>query len=322
MRTRSMVMLMSAVIALTTLQSLPANAGCGCAKPPPPLQLVRPAFASPGDTITLFPPDNRSGQYEVRMGWYRLQSNAVYKRDLADGQYKWQLTVQVPRLSMGPTAIDVKGPGRNFSIASTDFTMMQAPIVLQQSDSETIAKCYSAAVTANHVVLIPLDISAITDHMLFNGLGENYPLLFSASDIMIYNTQGFLMQLLTPDNAGIYAVEDPGNPDSMELTYDRHEFNTYREMHAHTGGYGLDPSDPAWHTDGTYHVDHNHLVLAIKGTVENQGLPPAGQTPNFDFSIVTALADATGGTPTTRTIVWSSSCTATTTTSTTTPSAN
>jgi hypothetical protein len=305
------MLLMSAVIAMATLRSLPANAGCGCAKPPPPLQLVRPAFASPGDTVTFFPPDNRSGQYEVRVGWYRIQRNAVYKRDLADGQYKWQIVVQMPTLPIGPLGIDVKGPGRDFSIPSSDFTMMQRPLALQEADGETIAKCYSAAVTANHVVLIPLDITAITDHMIFNGLGEKYPLLFSASDVMIYNTQGFLMQLLTPNNAAIYAIEDPGDPDSMELTYDRHEFNTYLDMHAHTGGYGLDPSDPAWHTDGTYHVDHNHLVLAIKGTVVNQGLPPAGQTPAFDFSVVTALADVDGGTPVTRTITWSSSCTAT-----------
>jgi len=306
------LMMLSLLSVLAALPTTSADAGCGCAKPPPPASLVRPSFASPGDVVTFFPPDNRSGEYEVRVGDNMIKRNAVWKRDLSDGQYKWQVVVTVPRLPVGPTAIEVKGPGRSFKIASADFTMMQAPIALQQGDGETVAKCYSAAVTADHVVLIPLDITAITDHMIFNGLGENYPLLFSASDVMIYNTQGFLMQLLTTPNAvGIYAIEDPGNPDSMELTYDRHEFNTYREQHSHTGGYGLDPSDSAWHTDGTYHVDHNRLVLAIKGTVENQGLPPAGKTPSFDFSIVTALADTTGATPTVRTIQWSTACEAT-----------
>jgi hypothetical protein len=275
---------------------------------------MRPAFASPGDMLTFFPPDNRAGEYEVRIGDRRIKRDAVYKRDLADGAYKWQVVVPAPQLPPGPRMIEVKGPGRNFEIAATDFTMMQAPIALQQGDGETLAKCYSAAVTAYHVVLIPLDITAITDHMIFNGLGENYPLLFAASDITIYNTQGFLMQLLTPQNAGIYAIEDYGQPDSLALTYDRHEFNTYREQHAHTGGFGLDANDPAWHTDGTYHVDHNHLVLAIRGTVENQGAPAAGKTPNFDFSILTALADTTGGTPTVRTITWSNACGASTTT--------
>jgi hypothetical protein len=297
------------MIAIAGFRSVPAEAGCGCAKPPPPAQLVRPNFASPGDFVTFFPPDNRSGEYEIRALGYKLKKNAVWKRDLADGQYKWQVVVQAPPLPVGPLDIEVKGPGRDFKIPKTDFTMMQAPLALQQGDGETIAKCYSAAVTADHVVLIPLDITAITDHMIFNGLGEGYPLLFGAADVTIYNTQGFLMQLLTtPNAAGIYAIDDPGNPDSMELTYDRHEFNTYREQHAHTGGLGLDPSDPAWHTDGTYHVDHNRLVLAIKGVVENQGAPPAGKTPNFDFSVLTALADANGGTPTVRTITWSTTC--------------
>ncbi len=307
MRIRSLMMV-SALMTTAALRGVPADAGCGCNKPPPPLQVVRPAFASPGDPITLFPPDNKAGNYEVRIADNKIRASAVYKRDLADGTYKWQVVVRAPRLDPGPMAIDVKGPGHDFQVSSADFTMMQAPVVLQQGDGETVATCYSAAVTADHVVLIPLDITAITDHMIFNGLGENYPLLFDASDVMIYNTQGFLMQLLTPQNAGIYAVVDPGDPDSMELTYDRHEFNTYREQHAHVNGLGLDPTDPAWHTDGTYHVDHNRLVLAIRGTVENQGPPPAGKTPNFDLSIVTVLADTDGGTPTVRTIPWSSAC--------------
>ncbi len=303
------LMLLSALTAMAGLRSMPAEAGCGCAKPPPAAALVRPNFASPGDIITVFPPDNRSGEYELRVGDRKVKRNAVWKRDLADGTYKWQVAFPMPQAPMGPTMIEIKGPGRDFRITKDDFTVMQAPIVLEEGDGETIAKCYSAAVTTDHVVLIPLDISAIDDHMIFSGLGENYPLLFDASDVMIYNTQGFLMQLLTTPNAvGIYTIEDPGNPDSMELTYDRHEFNTYRQQHAHTGGYGLDPSDAAWHTDGTYHVDHNRLVLAIRGTVENQGLPPAGKTANFDFSIVTALADANGGTPTVRTIPWSNAC--------------
>jgi hypothetical protein len=85
----------------------------------------------------------------------------------------------------------------------------------------------------------PLDITAITDHMIFNGLSENFPLLFTADDIAIYNSQGFLMQLLTPQNAGIFSIEDPGNPDSFSLTYDRHEFVTYKEQHIHQGNLAL-----------------------------------------------------------------------------------
>lgn len=313
MRPRSLMIMASAIVAMAALRTVPADAGCGCNKPPPTAALVRPAFASPGDTVTLFPPDNRSGEYDVEFknGSKEVKLRdvkAVYKRDLADGRYKWQVVVAAPQLSRGPTSIEVEGPGKDFTVSKSTFTMMQRPLALQEGDGETLAKCYSAAVTADHTVLIPLDISAIDDHMIFNGLGEQYPLLFGAADVTIYNAQGFLMQLLTPQNAGIYAIDDPGNPDSMALTYDRHEFITYREQHAHENGFGLDPKDPAWHVDGTYHVDHDHLVIAIKGNVENQGPPPAGKTPNFDFSIVTALADTTVGPPTTRTITWSNAC--------------
>ena len=115
----------------------------------------------------------------------------------------------------------------------------------------------------------PVDISAISAHMIFSGLAVTYPLLFNAQDIVIYNDQGFLMQLLGPDQS-MYAITDPaGTPNSLELTYDRHEFQTYRDQHAHLGGLGLDPTDPDWRTDGTYHVDHDHLILAIRGVVEN-----------------------------------------------------
>lgn len=306
-------MAMASVVAMAATMTIgggEAEAGCGCAKPPPALTMVRPAFASPGDVVTLFPPDNKPGEYDLKVLGYRLKAKAVYKRDLADGQYKWQIPVVTPALPAGPLEIEVKGPGRDFRIPSSDFTVMQAPLALQQGDTETVAKCYRAAVTANNVVLIPLDISHITDHMIFNGLGEGYPLLFGAADVMIYNTQGFLMQLLTPEQAGIYEIADQGQPDSFALTYDRHEFNTYRADHAHIGGLGLDPLDRAWHTDGSYHVDHDRLVLAIKGTVEGQGPPPAGRTPGFDLRITTALAEENGGTPTTRTIQWGNGCAA------------
>jgi hypothetical protein len=308
MRHRAVLVL--AVLAATLLlPNASAEAGCGCNKPPPAAALVRPAFASPGDAVTFFPPENRSGHYEITFGDApKINADSVWKRDLADGQYKWQVVVRAPSLPPGPVAIKARRGGDRMTLPPSAFTMMQPALALQEGDGETLAKCYSAAVTADHTVLIPLDISAIDDHMIFNGLGEQYPLLFSASDIAIYNMQGFLMQLLTPANAGIFAIDDPGQPDSFELTYDRHEFITYREQHAHTGGFGLDPTDPAWHTDGTYHVDHDHLVIAIKGIVENQGPPAAGKTPSFDLSIVTSLPDTVTGDVTTRTIQWSTAC--------------
>jgi hypothetical protein len=304
--------LILAGLAMVALRSNSADAGCGCNKPPPTAAVVRPAFASPGDTVTLFPVENKSGKYDVEFERGSVDVKikdvkAVYRRDLADGRYKWQVVVKAPQLSPGPTSIEVKGD-KTTKVSSSAFTMMQKAITLQEGDGETVATCYSAAVTADRTVLIPLDISAISQRMIFNGLGERYPLLFTASDVAIYNAQGFLMQLLGPTNAMIYAITDPGQPDSLELTYDRHEFVTYRETHAHVNGFGLDPADKAWHTDGTYHVDHDHLVISIKGVVEGKGAPAPGRTPNFDFSILTALADSPTATVTRRVIQWSTAC--------------
>jgi hypothetical protein len=305
-------MIVLAAAALVALRSDPAAAGCGCNKPPPAAAIVRPTFASPGDTVTFFPPENKSGRYDVRFftgsDYVRFRDvKAVYKRDLADGRYKWQVVVQAPNLPPGPTPIELKGDEKHM-IPASGFTMMQPALALQEGDGETLATCYGAAVTADNTVLLPLDISAVSQRMVFNGLGEGYPLLFGADDIAIYNTQGFLMQLLGPNDANIFSIEDAGQPDSFELTYDRHEFVTYREQHAHVNGFGLHPIDPAWHLDGTYHIDHDHLVIAIKGVVEGQGLPAPGVTPRFDLSIVTALP----GTPTTevtrRVITWSTDC--------------
>ena len=301
-----------AAAALVALRSDPAVAGCGCNKPPPPAAIVRPTFASPGDTVTFFPPENRYGRYDVRFfnggDFVAFRDvKAVYKRDLADGVYKWQVVVKAPNLPPGPTPLDITGRER-YTIPASGFTMMQPALALQEGDGETLATCYSAAVTADNTVLLPLDISGISQHMIFNGLGEGYPLLFGAADVAIYNTQGFLMQLLGPNNTNIFSIEDAGQPDSFELTYDRHEFVTYRLAHAHLNGFGLDPQDPAWHLDGTYHVDHDHLVIAIKGVIEGQGAPAPGVTPRFDLSIVTALADTATTTVTKRVITWSTAC--------------
>jgi hypothetical protein len=309
-----------AALTVFALRAIPADAGCGCNKPPPPAAKIRPAFASPGDAVTLFDDDIKPNKtYVVAFGSgasaVTVTATPVVKRDLADGRMKPQVVVSAPALPPGPTRVQMKRKNeddRLIDLRNGEFTMLQAPIQLAEGDGETIAACYRAAVGADNTVYLPVDISNIAQHMIFSGLGMSYPLLFAASDIAIYNTQGFLMQLLGPAQAGIFAIDDPtGAPNSLELTYDRHEFLTYRDQHAHVGGMGLDPSDPAWHSDGTRHVDHDHLVIAIHGVVENQGPPPAGKTPAFDLHITTALADGTTGVLTNRTITWSPECTPT-----------
>jgi hypothetical protein len=302
----------SALLSAPLLAS-PANAGCGCDKAPPPPAEIRPAFASPGQQVTLFSDRLRAGRsYRVRFEGIgdndTVYADAIRKRDLADGEMKTQLVVQVPWLFPGPTRIKVTRDGDTvLRIDDEQFTVLQKQLRLEEGDGVTIVKCYRAAVGSDGTVYFPVQVGAISQHMIFSGLAERYPLLFDASDVAIYNTQGFLMQLLTPDRAGVlYTIEDLGSPDSFELTYDRHEFVTYKEQHRHEGRLALDSSDPAWHVDGTPHVDHDNLVIAIAGRLENGELPRAGWTPAFDLSIATAIDAVTPAT--TRTIEWSGSC--------------
>jgi hypothetical protein len=317
MRNRLLAITATALVALSLFSANHAEAGCGCNKPPPLLSTVRPAFASAGDVVTIISPKLKIGTtYNVLFGSIaggRVQSAvAVSKRDLADGVSKPMLEVTTPSMQIGPKRIRVMKPGTAddvlINVPKTEFTVMQAPLVLQEADSETVATCYQAAVTRKNEVLIPVDIGAIAQHMVFSGLGDDYPLIFDADDIAIYNTQGFLMQLLGPEQAGIFAITDPGQPGSMELTYDRHEFVTYRENHAHVGGLGLDPTDHRWHTDGSYHVDHDRLVVAIKGVIDGYGPPAPGRSQSFTLRIATALAEGASPAVTTRTIQFSNRC--------------
>jgi len=86
---------------------------------------------------------------------------------------------------------------------------------------------------------------------------------------------------------------------SFRLNYDRHEFLTYQARHVTDPVWFPDHTDRNWHADGTRHIDHGNLVIAIHGTVDGVA-PTPGQSPSFDFHILTTPADdptAPVGTP-------------------------
>ncbi len=312
MRTQRLMTVMLGALALQLLSGASAHAGCGCDKPPPPLAAIRPAFASPGKTVTLFAPDIKRGRrYNVTFGSgdgaITISARAKSQRDFADGIVKPQLIVTVPSLPLGPTDVTVtRRDVTILSVPATDFTALQAPLDLPEMAAHTIAECYSAAVGADGTVYFPVDVSAIALRTVFDGFGLGYPLAFAGSDIAIYNTQGVLMQLLTPSNAAIWAItDDDVSDDSFTLTYDRHEFQTYREQHLHLNGWGLDARDPNWHVDGTRHIDHEHLIVAIHGRLKGEvTAPPAGATPPFDLSVTTVLADLPALAPVESVLQW------------------
>jgi hypothetical protein len=317
MARRMLIVFAALIIAVTVSVPAPSEAGCGCEKPPPPEASIRPAFASPGDEVTLFgsllvPDRMYTAIFANAEGTKVVNAAATARRDFADAQMKPQLVVAAPDLPPGPTQVYVVASDGTVAVdvPASEFTMMQAAVKLPEANAVTFATCYRAAVATDGTVYLPVDISAVAERMVFSGIGRSFPLLYLADDIAIYNTQGVLMQLLGPGEAGIFAIYDEGQPDSFELLYDRHEFETYRAAHRHEDGYGLDPADPAWHVDGTRHIDHDHLVIAIRGIVENEGMPQPGVTPPFTLDIANMIPDSNVYPLVTQMIEWSGECAA------------
>ncbi len=49
--------------------------------------------------------------------------------------------------------------------------------------------------------------------------------------------------------------------------------------------HAIDPTDDDWHLDGTPHIDHNHLIVAIAGVYADGSLPQPGATKAFDLHL-------------------------------------
>ena len=80
-------------------------------------------------------------------------------------------------------------------------------------------------------------------------------------------------------DAGLYGVsyeEKVAKPSdygqlSGIVTYWRHEFRTYAAAHAPGGSHEL--GEEGRHPDGTLHVDHEHLVIAVSGLERDKKVP-------------------------------------------------
>ncbi|MGE0684360.1 MAG: hypothetical protein AB7P69_26070, partial [Candidatus Binatia bacterium] len=117
---------------------------------------------------------------------------------------------------------------------------------------------------------------------------KGYPLRFGPKDAVFYNIQGFLMQTLTQGIPGLFTIQAATNStDSDTLRYSRHEFATYYVQHGERQTHQLDLTDANWHADGTPHIDHDHLVLALVAQLKNGRLPAPGATPTFELVLQT-----------------------------------
>jgi len=289
------VALMSALVGLAA--STPATAGCGCAKPPPPRAAVRPFVGWPNQKVTLFDGRLVPGQmYSVRFmtsdgrsDWSR--GKAAAKRDFADGVVRTQLRVQVGAVSLGPCQIDVFSSGALlYSLGDDQFTVTAPPVSLEDVDETISQQDYRAGVGGDGSLYIPVDVTGVSAATTFTGLALGFPLAFGSSNVAMYNDQGFLMQLLDPNVPGLFQIAAGDALTSTALTYWRHEFKTYKKAHRQLDAFNTD-DDPNWHADGTPHVNHNLIVVAIRGSLANGTTPVPGATPPFQLVITSTPAE-------------------------------
>ena len=307
---------MALMVALTLpLMSSQALAGCGCDHPPPAFAPVMPAFGSPGTEIVLNSEKGRlrsGATYEVRFsstkgGWPATAKGIAISRDA--------VAVNVPAgLFSGPatvTILDSKNGDHVFD--SSLFTAMTLPRRLPAGDSIVSLNKFVAPVTADGTLLIPVDLQDIVEATQFAVAISNAPIRFTPEDVIFYNDQGVDLTLFTlavenpterqwgsyygwdvDEDAGIvgtvYDTKVSGSPDEAQsdmLTYWRHEFITYEQAHLPGGTHEV--SVDGVHPDGTYHVNHNQLVLAIRGTLNGQPLAPGSMT--LDIVVTTVMSE-------------------------------
>lgn len=296
------------VLALTALLSLfgtAAQAGCGCDHPPAEWAEIMPPFASKGKRITIHAATGNT-----------FQVGATYTVDFAGATRDAVATlddrieVKVPGgAPIGPVALHVSGPGYDHVYDDSLFTRMAKPRKIRNNPGFYDAEHYKAAVGRDGTLYLALDVSRVLDPRQFLMGFLDLPLVYGADDVTIYNKDGIDLTLFTA------AVEDPtqrqwgsyygwdvegdsGFVDTIYeqkadtdlanilagisnvFTYWRHEFHTYKTAHEPGGTHEVD-SVNGLHPDGTAHIDHYNLVIAIHGVERDPTDPqdPAKFTP-------------------------------------------
>ena len=286
----------AALLVITLAAMLPAraDAGCGCSKPPPPRAAVRPFVGWADQTITLFDDQLTPGAaYWVQftstvdgtVDWSR--GKVSNRRDFADGVARRQLRTAVGNVSLGPCSIAVwnsAGTAPLLTLGDDQFTVIAPPIALHDFRERVVQENLQAGVGKDGTVYIAVDVTGVTDGTVFTGTGNGFPLMFGARSIAMYNQQGFLMQVLDATSPGLFKIIPGGEQTSDTLAYWRHEFATYKQEHRRADARRTD-DDADWHADGTPHIDHNKIVVAISGTLADGSNPRPGATPPFQLVI-------------------------------------
>ncbi len=284
-------------MALAVAGARPASAGCGCDKPAPPRAAARPFVAAANQEVTLFNPILQDGKrYDVAfeaadgtVAWSRAR--AKRKADIADNQQREHLPVIIPDVALGPCRLVVWRNGNlMFTVPATEFTVAAPPIALHDFNETTNRMNYRAGVGSDGTIYIPVDVSQVDGATRFWGSALDFPLEFQASNVAMYNSQGYLMQLLDPTQPGLFTIFGGDGAFSDTLAFWRHEFRTYKDAHRIDEAYDVS-DDAVFHTNGTRHVDHDQIVVAIRGTFANGVTPAPGATPAFQLVVTSEVAE-------------------------------
>ncbi len=313
MRKRSFIYLLSTMLPLVALLVLPAErvtAGCGCDHPPPAWALVMPPFASATHPVTIFAEGADFLEGEVYAVKFGKQSADV----IADSPNS--LRVDLPHgVTPGPTEIHVKGPGYDHKYPREIFTALPKPIKLPPYSGAFKARKLRIAVAADGTVLVPVDLSRVREPTQFALRFPDLPLDFESDDVVLHNSDGVDLTIFTlsvddstvrqwgsyygwkvEDDTGLEGVvydtkvkkTKDKNVDSDVFTYWRHEFHTYEVAHETGGTHEVDAE--GYHPDGTLHIDHDHLVIAIAGFTRPKDY--AVHFTKLDVDLEAALAKA------------------------------
>jgi hypothetical protein len=266
----------------------PARAGCGCDHPLPAWAPVMPSFGYPGSTVRI---DGNGSSFKVGTTYAvafvnpsgRTVSVSVVARNTAS------IDVTVPTgLLTGPIAIKVTAKQFSKAYGKEFFTALPLPRRVPAGDAVLLVNDYMGAVSSDGTLLIPFDLTDVADPTQFALAVLGKALRFTPADVVFYNKNGFDLTLFTMQvddptqrqwgsyygwdvktDAGIvqtiYDTKVWGSvaqdAQSDLVTYWRHEFHGYRAAHAPGGSHEVNVS--GFHADGTVHVDHDFLILAI-----------------------------------------------------------
>lgn len=298
MRLSILALVPAAALALASvaIPVAPAQAGCGCDHPPPGYAPVMPPFGSPGKTLRLNAPSEApfvpGTAYVVEIGGAGT---------VVVAEHETHLFADVPEGAQpGPAAVKIVGPNDTHEYQPRDFTVMAPAPMVPEENGLFARTSFEAAVTEDGTVLIPFNLTEVAAATQFMVILRGMPLQFGQDDVVFYNADGVDLTLFTlaVDNAserqwgsyfGWEVEQDRGLRGTIydnkivrslfadrsdELTYWRHEFQTYKDAHLPGGTHEV--GEDGYHTQtGTLHIDHDHLVLAVSGKLRDPNQDPS-----------------------------------------------